>query len=149
MIEDFQLRGYRPGDLDAMYRLDMACFEPVFRFSRSAMRGFAEAPEAVTLLAEANGGLAGFVIAEVADRAGYIVTIDVGVEWRGKGLARRLMQDLESETRRAGAEVLLLHVYVQNGPAISLYERLGYETTGVSHDFYGTGLHALTYQKSL
>ena len=62
------LREYRDGDIEAMYALDVACFEPVFRFSRRAMRRFAEARGAVTVLAEVEADLAGFCIVQMEER---------------------------------------------------------------------------------
>ena len=62
---EVMLREYRAGDAEAMYALDVQCFEPVFQFSRRAMRYFAEARRAVTVLAEGGGGVGG-----VRDRRG-------------------------------------------------------------------------------
>lgn len=146
---EFCLRDYRPADLNAIYRLDMECFEPVFRFSRRAMQRFAEASEAVTVVAEVESAVVGFAIAEVAEGVGYVVTLDVDPHWRGRGLGRSLMAALEQKARTAGAEVLMLHVYEQNRAAIALYERSGYKTTGVSRGFYGRGLHAAAYEKPI
>ena len=149
MNVELKLRHYRPRDLDAMYRLDMECFEPAFRFSRATMREFAEAPEAVTLIAETEGALVAFAIGEVAEGVAYIVTLDVRSQWRGRGFGRALIKRLEEESASRGAGTILLHVYVQNRPAVALYERNGYQRTGLSPDFYGAGLDALTYEKRL
>ncbi len=132
-----------------MYRLDVECFEPVFRFSRSTMRRFAEAQEAVTVLAEVGGELAGFGIAEAAERAAYVVTVDLGEAFRGRGLGRLLMMELEKKAERAGAEVMMLHVFAGNAAAVRLYEALGYASTGVATGFYGRGLDGLMYEKRL
>ena len=69
-MNEVTLREYRPGDWEAMYALDVVCFEPVFQFSRRAMREFAEARRAVTVLAEADGELVGFCIADVDEERG-------------------------------------------------------------------------------
>lgn len=142
-------REYRTGDLDALYRLDVECFEPPFRFSRRDMRGFAEADEAVTVLALAGEELAGFAIAEVAEQAGYVVTLDVALGWRRHGLGRRLMLELETLASCAGARWMMLHVFVGNESAVRLYETLGYEQTGQAAGFYGSGRDALGYEKLL
>lgn len=142
-------RGYQSADLDAMYRLDVECFEPEFRFSRRAMKGFAEAAESVTVLAEAGQELAGFVIAEVAEGAGYVVTVDVAPAWRRRGLGRRLMEELEAKVRAAGAETIMLHVFTGNDAAVRMYEALGYERKGVARRFYGVGRDGWVYEKPL
>jgi ribosomal-protein-alanine N-acetyltransferase len=146
-MDSVTLREYRPDDCEAMYALDVLCFEPVFRFSRRAMRGFAEAKGAVTVLADAAGELVGFCIAEVNGRDGYVVTLDVAPAWRRQGLARRLMVELEMKVRAAGAERIALHVFKGNAVAIRFYEAMGYDRVGMTTGFYGRGMDALVYRK--
>jgi ribosomal-protein-alanine N-acetyltransferase len=148
-MDGVRLREYRPGDWEAMYALDVVCFQPVFRFSRRAMRGFAEARGAITVLAEANEELVGFCIVEMRDGVGYVVTLDVAPEWRRQGLARQLMGEMESRVGGAGGEAITLHVYAGNTGAILFYERAGYGRVGKQTGFYGRGLDALVYVKRL
>jgi ribosomal-protein-alanine N-acetyltransferase len=148
-MDHAMLRSYRLGDWQAMHALDLVCFEPVFRFSRGAMRGFAEAPGAVTVLAEAEGKLAGFCIVQLEDRTGYIVTLDVVPAWRRRGLARRLMAELESRLHSAGAAQMQLHVFTGNADAIRFYESIGYARVGTVENFYKQSLNALVYRKQL
>jgi [ribosomal protein S18]-alanine N-acetyltransferase len=155
MIGEISLRDYRASDLEAMFRLDVACFAPEFRFDRASMRAFAEERGALALVAETVAGeLAGFVIVHVergaAGRRGYLVTLDVAEEWRRKGLAGRLMREAEARTVAAGARWMELHVFTGNEAAIRFYERLGYERVGMRRRFYGAdGLDALVYRKEL
>ncbi len=157
-LSTLRLRQYRPGDWQAMHALDLLCFDAAFQFSRRAMRGFAEAPGAVTLLAEVEAHeLAGFCIAQSVGHArcrsgcqsGYLVTLDVATVWRQRGLARRLMEEAESRLRAAGAVAMDLHVFTGNANAIRFYEGIGYERTGTAVDFYARGLNALLYRKKL
>ena len=141
------LRGYRPGDWKGMYALDLVCFEPPFRFSEREMRRFAEARGAICVLAEADEELAGFCIAHLEGPWAYVVTLDVAPEWRRRGLAARLMADVEEQARAGGAGGLGLHVYNGNAGAIRFYERIGYSRVGMAEGFYGRGLDALVYRK--
>ncbi len=157
------LRSYRLGDWQAMYALDLVCFEPVFQFSRGAMRAFAEAPGAITVLAEAQrelaesqselanpeSELAGFCLAQLKDRTGYVVTLDVAPAFRRRGLARSLMAEIESKLHAAGAVRMELHVFTGNAGAIRFYEGIGYARVGVAKNFYAQNLHALLYRKQL
>jgi len=143
------LREYRDGDIEAMYALDVACFEPVFRFSRRAMRRFAEARGAVTVLAEVEADLAGFCIVQMEERVGYVVTLDVAPAWRRRGLARQLMADVEARVLGAGGVGMELHVFAGNVGAVRFYEGTGYERMGMVEGFYGRGLDALVYGKRL
>src|SRR5271155_4037737 len=94
MSGEIFLRNYRTTDLDAMFRLDEACFAEAFRFDRESMREFAEERNAVVQVAEnICGEIVGFVIAHLervaSEWRAYVVTLDVAPEYRRKGLARR------------------------------------------------------------
>jgi [ribosomal protein S18]-alanine N-acetyltransferase len=144
---DVVLRGYRPGDWKAMYALDVVCFEAPFRFSQREMRRLAEGQGAAVVLAEAEGVLAGFCIAQPEGDRAYVMTLDVAPERRRQGIAAQLMTEVEMQTRNAGARGIALHVYNGNAGAIRFYERMGYGRVGVAEGFYGRGLDALVYQK--
>jgi ribosomal-protein-alanine N-acetyltransferase len=148
-MDRIALREYRPGDTAAMYALDLLCFDPVFQFSRRVMQRFAEAPGAVTLLAELQNQLAGFCIVQREERVGYVVTLDVVPVWRRRGLARHLMSEVESRMHSAGAECMELHVFTGNVGAIQFYEGIEYRPSGRAENFYGKGLDALVYRKKL
>lgn len=145
------LRGYRDGDLDAMFRLDEVCFETPFRFSRAAMRRFAEARRARVVIAELGGELVGFCIVHVEtverEKIGYVVTLDVALAWRRQGLAGMLMERCEAAAREAGCVSMALHVFPGNEAAIRFYEGMGYAFWARDKDFYGVGVDALVYRK--
>lgn len=64
---------------------------------------------------------------------GYAVPslgIAVHCDWRGRGLARRMMQHLHDVARSRGAERVRLKAYPGNQTAIRLYESLGYAFAG-------------------
>ena len=166
------LRGYQPGDLTTLFALDRLCFEPPFRFSRGAMRQFAESRNALVLLACGRGPeavaeepetrvpeteepeqLLGFVIVHLEATArgltGYVVTLDVTPASRRQGVAERLMRSIEAAAAEAGAHEMTLHVFGGNAGAVRLYERLGYLYASTANDFYGRGLQALVYRKRL
>ncbi len=149
-----RLREYTESDLGTIFALDEVCFEAPFRFSARVMQQFAEARNALTVVAESDAGVvAGFCIAHV-ERAGkelraYVVTLDVAPEYRRHGLARQMMQRIEHQAAEAGCEGLALHVSVDNEGAIAFYEREGYERSHMVKSFYGLGRYAYVYRKAL
>lgn len=153
-LDKIVLREYRPGDLEGMFRLDERCFAVEFRFDRRAMRWFVERRGAVSVVADGEDGeIAGFVIVQVervaAGRRGYVVTLDVAVEWRRRGLAAKLMAEVERRAWTAGAGWMELEVFAGNAGAIFFYERMGYSRVGERCGFYGEGLDGLVYRKGL
>jgi ribosomal-protein-alanine N-acetyltransferase len=144
-----ELRAYRPADLDAMVALDDVCFAAPFRFSREAMRNFAEAKRARVVVAEADGALAGFAVLHVGRGAAYVVTLDVAREHRRAGLATKLMDELAAQARSAGCSEVRLHVHDRNQAALRFYERRGFVLQAAVQGFYGNGLDALEYRMLL
>jgi len=57
----------------------------------------------------------------------FLYDIEVLAERRGEGLGRALLEAVEAETRRHGAEALELNVFGGNRIAIALYESSGYQ----------------------
>lgn len=149
-----RLREYKSSDLRTIFALDEACFEPPFRFSARVMQQFAEARNALTVVAETEAvEIAGFCIAHV-ERAGeglraYVVTLDVAPDYRRQGLARKMLERIEQQAIEAGCDSIELHVSVENEGAIAFYQREGYERSHVVKSFYGFGRHAYVYQKAL
>jgi ribosomal-protein-alanine N-acetyltransferase len=155
MSSEIFFRDYRATDLEAMFQLDEACFAEEFRFDRESMREFAEEQNAIVRVAQkVRGQIVGFVIVHVERVAtewrAYIVTLDVAPECRQRGLARRLMREVEATAMAAGVRWMQLHVFTGNAGAIRFYERMGYEHVSTQKNFYGeAGLDAYVYGKEL
>jgi ribosomal-protein-alanine N-acetyltransferase len=118
------------------------------------MRQFAEARNALTVVAETESGeIAGFCIAHVERTRGrlsaYIVTLDVDLKQRRRGLAGQMIEHIEHQAREAGCDAMALHVSVKNDGAIAFYESKGYERSHMVKSFYGLGRHAYVYRKPL
>ena len=155
MSSEIFLRDYRATDLEAMFQLDEACFAEEFRFDRESMREFAEERNAVVRVAQNGcGEIVGFVIVHVEHVAAgwraYVVTLDVAAECRQRGLARRLMREVEACATVTGVGWMQLHVFTGNEGAIGFYERIGYKRICLKQGFYGeAGLDAYVYGKEL
>jgi ribosomal protein S18 acetylase RimI-like enzyme len=117
------------------------------------MRRFAEVKKARVIVADEGGELVGFVILHLEEdaegRTGYIITLDVEPAQRRKGVARKLMHDVEGQARMDGCAALVLHVFAGNEAAIRFYDRAGFVRSHRAEDFYGAGLDAWVYHKLL
>lgn len=136
-------------NLERIFALDRACFRPGIAWSRAELRGLLLHPRTISLIAEQEGALAGFAIAEVEGQAGHIATIDVDPGLRRQGVGRILMEAIAEQCRKVGAARLRLEVAVDNHVAIAFYRMLGFVETGCIPGFYLGSLDALTMEKEL
>ncbi len=90
-----------------------------------------------TFVAEADGAVAGMVGVTVSpslyrsDLLGAIVALVVSSEFRGRGIAARLVERGEEWLRDVGAQRATVNPSTHRQDAHRLYARLGYEPTGV------------------
>jgi ribosomal-protein-alanine N-acetyltransferase len=138
-----RLRAARARDLDALFALDQACFEPDIAYTRGQLRDLLSRPHAVSLVAEVDGALAGFAIGHRTGGRGHVVTLDVAGGRRRQGVGRELMRELVERLESAGARLIRLEVDLRNAGAIRFYERLGFRETRRLVDYYGDGLDGL------
>ena len=138
-----RLRAARARDLDALFALDQACFEPDIAYTRGQLRDLITRPHAVGLVAEVDGALAGFAIGHRTGGRGHVVTLDVAGGRRRQGVGRELMRQLFERLESAGARLIRLEVDLRNAGAIRFYERLGFRETRTLRDYYGDGLDGL------
>lgn len=99
-------------------------------------------PSMTTLLAEADGRLAGF--AQLRSRATpacvtgeepiELMRFYVGREWHGRGLAQSLMSNVLDVAASRGARTLWLGVWERNQRAQAFYRKAGFTDAG-SHVF--------------
>jgi tRNA threonylcarbamoyl adenosine modification protein YeaZ/ribosomal-protein-alanine acetyltransferase len=66
----------------------------------------------------------------------HINSLAVEIEWRRKGLARRLLDHVMRDAVRAGARGATLEVRQSNDAARALYEGLGFTVEAVRRDYY-------------
>lgn len=146
-------RLYAANDFPQLYAIEEICFQPPHRFSRAYMRHLVRAANAAIWIAEEDGQMAGFAIAEwsvdsVKSEA-YIQTIEVAPALRGRGIAGELLRRIEDSAHSAGAQTIWLHVDAENQAAIHLYQANGYLCEGREDGYYGRGRAALIYAKPL
>jgi len=93
-----------------------------------------DSPHSTVLLAEDFDKLIGFAAAygqSIRRRAhSTLVVIGVMQQFRGKGIGRSLMVELERWAMARGLKRLELQVVTQNDVAIGLYKSLGYSLEG-------------------
>jgi ribosomal-protein-alanine acetyltransferase len=145
----FTLRPYNRADFEGIWQLDQICFARGIAYTRPELRHFLLAQTAVTIVAEMESKIAGFLIADTDKHHGHIITIDVHPDSRRSGLGTQLMDAAEVRMRDLGVRQIALEVAVNNMPAISFYKRRGYSVLKTIPRYYNGELDALLMGKLL
>lgn len=108
-------------------------------------------PTGDLLVVPAETGIAGYtlVIYRRGCSFGRIYSLAVSPEFRGQGIAQKLLTACEKYAMKRNCRELRLEVSVRNRPAISLYERLGFVAFGTYPGYYDDGSDALRMSKRL
>jgi len=104
-------------------------------------QNFKEALKDLFIVYEAEGEVAGFLIAcccETANKA-MILKLAVFPDYRGRGIASALLKAVVEELKLTGAAEVELVVDVDRPGAIKLYERVGFKIVRVVDMDYDNG----------
>ncbi|MCM1044876.1 MAG: ribosomal protein S18-alanine N-acetyltransferase [Candidatus Gastranaerophilales bacterium] len=88
------------------------------------------------LVAEADGVVAGCAGMTVSCGEGSIDNVVVAQKYRGRGIAKRMLEALFERGAAQGVGAYTLEVRVGNREAIHLYEKVGFVSEGVRPRFY-------------
>ncbi|HEY9147762.1 MAG TPA: GNAT family N-acetyltransferase/peptidase C39 family protein [Gammaproteobacteria bacterium] len=137
-------------DLDALVALENRSFE-TDRLSRRSFRHLLTKANAVTLIAEEQGALAGYatVLFNAGTSLARLYSIAVDEAYKGRGLGRELVAAAEQAALDGECVVLRLEVRRDNSASLALFRRLGYREFGTLHDYYEDHMAALRFEKEL
>ncbi len=143
------LRPYAPADLDTLYAIDQACYPPGIAYSKRTLRWFLRLPGADCLVAEAEGAIAGFILAEHEGPRAHLITIDVLECYRRRGVGTALLGATEQKLAARGVQQVELETATDNHAAVAFWHKHGYRTVGVLKRYYANDLDAYAMRKPL
>ena len=80
------------------------------------------------------------VVGYIGSQSSYdetdVMNVAVHPDWRRRGIAESLIENLIRELKNRGSHALLLEVRASNAPANALYERLGFVQVGCRKNYY-------------
>ena len=91
---------------------------------------------ALWLVAVENGDVVGYVGSQTVLGETDMMNVAVTAAYRRRGIAESLVQALVEELKAIGSHCLTLEVRASNTPAIGLYEKLGFQQTGLRKNYY-------------
>jgi len=137
--------------LGKLYEIEKQCFGQE-AFTKQQLIYLLTEYNAIGLAARVNSEIAGFAIARVDigrnTSFGHILTVDIAPAYRRKGIAQKLLQEIETIFREKGIKECRLEVREDNVAALNLYQKLGYKKVGKLEKYYGEA-HGLYLQKTL
>jgi ribosomal-protein-alanine N-acetyltransferase len=142
-------RPYTKHDFAAIHALDQECFPPGISYSKWTLRYYLNLPAAICLLAEDDGQLAGFILAESIPPMAHIITLDTSPKHRRKSVGSLLLGEVERHFVERKIESVLLETAVDNAAGIAFWEHHGYRTEAVLKDYYLGRIDAFEMRKRL
>ncbi|MGD0803625.1 MAG: ribosomal protein S18-alanine N-acetyltransferase [Candidatus Bathyarchaeia archaeon] len=132
------IRTTATADLSTIHEIEVGSYpDPWPRSIFHLMQG--RAPD-LFLIAESDGEVVAYTIGEMewrrGVRVGHVMNIAVSEVWRRKGIAGRLLDELERRFMERGAEFVYLEVRVSNGSAQRLYRKRGYSDLSILPRYY-------------
>ena len=131
-----ELRNLKLRDLGAIERIERRSYPTPW--SRSMFAGELTKSSSVCLGAydtETDRLVAYLIISRYVD-AWHVMNVAVAPDYRGRGIATRLLERLFELTAGDGRRGYTLEVRVSNRSAIRLYEKLGFKARGVRRGYY-------------
>ena len=123
------------GDLNAIERIEQRVYPTPW--SRSMFAGELAKPASISLGAFTEGGrLVGYLIVSRYVDAWHVMNIAVDLDHRRLGVASTLLDSLFELTAGDPRRGYTLEVRISNKSAIALYERYGFEGSGVRRGYY-------------
>ena len=134
MLTALDLRRRRLGDLASIERVERRAYPTPW--SRTMFAGEIAKSSSLCFGGFAGDTLAGYIIVSRHVDAWHVMNVAVDEPFRHHGLAQRMLENVFAETAGDGTRGYTLEVRVSNHGAIRLYERLGFQPTGIRRGYY-------------
>jgi len=93
--------------------------------------------------------IVGYIIGEIKDGWGHIITIAVVEEYRRRGIGSRLLKDFIEYAKSKGVYDIYLEVSTKRVDAIRFYEKHGFKKSGFIPDYYRDGSDAYVMRRRI
>jgi [ribosomal protein S18]-alanine N-acetyltransferase len=131
---DIEYRLARHADIDGVYFVEASCFRVPWSLD-SIQYDLCDNPDAMYVVALAEGCVVGFTGIHVVVDEGHIMNMAVLEEYRKQGIGQKLMETLFSLTPEK-VRSYTLEVRRSNEAATRLYRRLGFYGVGYRRGYY-------------
>lgn len=133
-MTDFVIEKMSPSHVGEIARLEKECFSTPW--SEDGLKSELNNAFARFFVANYAGEIAGYVGAHNVLGEVYITNVAVFEKFRRKGVAKKLIDALLKTAKAENGNFVTLEVRESNIPAVSLYEKCGFEKVGERKNFY-------------
>ena len=137
--------------LDKLYEIEKQSFQKE-AFSKQQIAYLLTSSNSIALVARVDDEIVGFAIGSITVNKGtphgHVLTIEALPSYRRRGIAKRLLKELETSFKEKGAVESCLEVREDNVAAINLYLKLGYMPVAKLERYYKDA-HGLCLKKNL
>ena len=132
-------------------RLNIRCFRKGDNYTKYTFDYLLNEPRTLSYRIDTpTGEMAGFVFVMVKEHnAAHLTTIGVAPEHRRRGIAARLITQVEEALKKRDVGTIMLEVRVSNTGAQALYRRHGYMTVQRIGKYYSNGEDCFFMMKAL
>ncbi|MDA8093059.1 MAG: ribosomal protein S18-alanine N-acetyltransferase [Betaproteobacteria bacterium] len=132
-LPDLRLRPMQLRDLETVIGIEREIYPFPWtsgNFRDSLLSGYS------CWVCEKAGPVVAYGVVMLAADEAHVLNIGVARDWQRRGIGRALMEHLVGVARDYGAATVFLEVRPSNGPALRLYERMGFNEIGVRKNYY-------------
>jgi len=134
-MNSFLIRPANENDIKTLTEIDAICFSAPWS-EKSFTDEIMNNNVAMYFVVEVDGKVVGYAGLWVILEEGHITNVAVHPDFRGKGLAKKLLTELLAAAEEAGANLFTLEVRASNESAIALYESFNFKSVGVRKKYY-------------
>ena len=137
--------------MEQVYEVEVSSFK--YPYSKLLLLSWIILHSDTSVVAIEDGRVVGYCLSALERKGntirGHILSIAVLPEYRGRGIGKRMMSEVERILKEKGAEYVYLEVEEDNLVARRLYESLGYKEAGKIERYYPWGANAVIMVKKL
>ncbi|MDO5383067.1 MAG: ribosomal protein S18-alanine N-acetyltransferase [Eubacteriales bacterium] len=131
---DFLIRPMEERDIDEVESIEKKTFS--VPWSATSFLDASQKSDNIYLVCEIEGSIAGYCGVWTVLGEGNITNVAVAENFRRRGVARSLFDEMERQARAKAVDIFFLEVRTSNEAARKLYESLGYKQIGIRKRFY-------------
>lgn len=121
-------------DIEGVAELEKECFS--MPWSAASLQKELDNENSIFCVCEMDGTIVGYAGLYLVPPEGDITNVAVTALYRGRGIAKQLLETLFEQAAKKGITEFTLEVRVSNEPAICLYEKMGFRSEGIRKNFY-------------